>query len=87
MDTFFFKSVVVGILVTLALYLTLSKTFDLDNYYIRRTLGLFSGGVGLLTAFWLFENPNMLEKYTNEIVISGIGVVLALLVLARKAAK
>ena len=72
---------------TLALYLILSKTFDLDNHYVRRTLGLFSGGVGLLTAFWLLENPNMLEKYTNEIVVGGIGVVLALLVLGRKASQ
>ena len=68
----------------LALYLTLSKTFDIDNYSIRRTLGLFSGAIGLLTTFWLLENPILLEKYITEIAIGGIGVVLALLTLAKK---
>ena len=87
MDTTFFKSLVVGILITLALYLALSKAFDINSAYIRKSLGLFAGWVGLLSTFWFLENPNFLEKYVAEIAVAGIGVVLALFALAKKSLK
>ncbi len=87
MNTEFVQSLIIGILVTLALYLTLSKSFDINISYRRKTLGLFSGAVGLLTTLWLFENRNMLEEYVAKIVIAGIAVVLALLAIAKKSIK
>ncbi|MBT6063050.1 MAG: hypothetical protein HOG55_17880 [Anaerolineae bacterium] len=84
MDTYFIKALILGVLVMLALYLSLSKTFDIDHFSTRRTLDLFSGGVGLLTTFSLIENPAVLNKYVNETVIGGLGVVLAIITLARK---
>jgi hypothetical protein len=87
MDTTFFKSIFVGVLVMLALYLALSKSFEVNNYYIRRALGLFSGVTGLLVTFWLLENQSALEKYVAEIVVGSIGVVFALFAFAKKKAK
>ncbi|MBT3313182.1 MAG: hypothetical protein HN390_01075 [Anaerolineae bacterium] len=84
MDSVFIKSLIVGALVMLALYLSLSKVFDINNYSVRKALGLFAGAAGLLTTFWFLENPALLEKYVAEIVIGGIGIVLALLSLAKK---
>jgi hypothetical protein len=83
-NNLFIKSLIIGVLVMLSLYIAFSKAFDLDNYSNRKILGLFSGGVGLLTFFWLLENTILLEKYTTEIVIGGIGSVLALLGLTKK---
>jgi len=77
-------SLIVGILVLLALYLSLSQVFDLNDFSVKKSLTLFCAAVGLLTTLWLNDNPAVLEKYVSEIVGAGIAVVLALLVFAKK---
>jgi hypothetical protein len=77
-------SLIVGILVMLALYLSLSRIFNLNDFSVKKSLTLFCAAVGLLTTLWLNDNPAVLEKYVSEIVGAGIAVVLALLVFAKK---
>jgi hypothetical protein len=79
-------ALLVGVLVMLALYLSLSRAFDLTNSSVKKSLALFCVAAGLLTIFWLNENPAVLEKYVSEIVGAGIAVLLALLVFAKKSA-
>jgi len=78
-----YQALIIGILVTLAIYLSLLNTFDVKNISVRKTIGLFSGLVGLLTYIWLQDHPDLLEKYVAEIVLAGIGVLLAMLALAK----
>lgn len=77
-------SLIIGILVMLALYLSLSQVFDLNDFSVKKSMILFCAAVGLLTTFWLNDNPAVLERYVSEIVGAGIAVVLALLIFARK---
>lgn len=79
-----YQALIVGILATLAIYLSLSQTLHLKNVSVRKIVGLFSGAIGLLTYVWLQDHPDMLKKFVAEIVLAGIGVVLALLALAKK---
>jgi hypothetical protein len=84
MNAIFSSALLVGILVMLALYLSLSRVFDLTDFTVRKSLALFCAAIGLLTTFWLNDNPVVMGKYISEIVGAGIAVVLALLIFARK---
>jgi len=83
METMLF-SLLIGIMVMLAIYLSLTRVMNISNLSIRRALALFSAAVGILVTFWLKSNPDILGSYTREIVFAGLGVVLALIFLARK---
>ena len=84
MDAIFSSALIVGILIMLTLYLSLSRAFGLTNLTVKKSLALLFVAVGLLTTFWLNEHPATLEKYITEIVGAGVAVVLALLVFAKK---
>ena len=84
MDTPYISALAVGILVMLALYLSLSRTFDLADRLVKKSLALFCAAVGLLTTLLLRQHPDALEDYMVKIVAAGIAVVLALLALAKR---
>lgn len=84
MPSTYVSALIVGVLVMLALYLTLMRTFESGGYSARKSLALFCAGAGILTTLWLNQHPDILEKYVSEIVGAGIAVVLALLIFARK---
>ncbi len=84
MDAIYISALAVGILVMLALYLSLSRIFDQTDRSVKKSLALFGAGVGILTTLWLNQHPDILEKYVSEIVGAGIAVVLTLLIFARK---
>jgi len=77
------KPLFIGVMVTAAIYISLQWILRV-NPQSRRALGVFGGACGLLTTFWLMENPDILADYTAQIVTAGIAVVLSLLWLARR---
>lgn len=81
------SSLLVGIMVMLAVYLSLSRMVDVSSVSVRKSLVLFSAALGLLSSFWLRSHPDMLEEYTGQIVLAGLAVVIALLTYARKSLK
>ncbi len=82
MESMSLPSLLIGILVMLAIYLSLSRAFDTTNISVKRSLALFSAVVGLLTTLWLGSHPEVLREYSGKIVLSGLAVVLALLAFA-----
>jgi hypothetical protein len=78
------SSLLIGIMVMLAIYLALSRVMDIANPSVKKALALFSAAVGLLATFWLRSHPNLLGHYTQEIVLAGLAIVIALLFLAHK---
>ena len=80
------KPLLIGIMVTAAIYISLQWILRV-NPQSKRALGVFGGVCGLLTTFWLMENPGALADYSAQIVVAGIAVVLALLGLARRMIK
>lgn len=84
METIGTFSLLVGILVMLSTYLVLSKTVEVEIPSIKKSLVLFSATLGLLSTFWLRNNPEILGVYSEKIVIGGIGITLALLASARR---
>jgi hypothetical protein len=87
METLSIQSLLIGVLVMLAVYLSLSRVIDIGRVSVKRSLALFSAAVGLLTSIWLESYPTLLRDYTGKVVLAGLGVVLALLVFARKSLK
>ena len=87
METLSIPSLLIGVLVMLAVYLTLSRVIDISNISVKKSLALFSAAIGFLTTFWLEGNPSIMRDYTERIVIAGLGVLLALLAFARKSLK
>ncbi len=84
MDSTYVSALAVGVLVMLALYISLSQIFDTDDRSVKKSLALFCAAAGLLTTLWLRQHPDALEDYTVKIVAAGIAVVLALLALAKR---
>jgi hypothetical protein len=84
MNSELIQPLLVGILVMLAVYIGLQRALA-GSVGTKRAAALFAAAAGLLTTLWLRENPDVLARYSAEIVIAGIAVVLALLALARKA--
>ena len=76
---------IIGILVMTAIYIVLSRIFGTEDLSTRRALAIFGAGAGIVVTFWLRGNPAALREYTAQIAIAGIGVVLALLALAKRA--
>lgn len=84
MDSIFIYSLLIGIMVMLALYLSLSRVMDIANTSVKRSLAIFSAAIGLLSTLWLESHPSVMREYSEKIVYAGLAVVLALLVFARK---
>ena len=78
------SSLLIGIMVMLAIYLALSRVMDYSHSTIKKASAIFSGVAGLLSTFWLRENPDILGDYTQQIVLAGLAVVIALLAFLRK---
>lgn len=87
METLSIPSLLIGVLVMLAIYLTLSRVIDIGNISVKKSLALFSAGIGILTTFWLEANPSLMRDYTEKIVIAGLGILLAFLAFARNSLK
>jgi len=87
METLNIPSLLIGVLVMLAVYLTLSRVIDISNISVKKSLALFSAVLGILTTFWLESNPSIMHDYTERIVLAGLGILLALLAFARKSLK
>jgi hypothetical protein len=84
MDAVYLSALMVGVLVMLALYLSLARVIDVVDRSVKKSLALFCAVSGILTTFWLNRHPDVLEKYVAKIVGAGIAVVLMLLVFAKK---
>ena len=78
------QPLLIGVMVTIAIYIGLQRGSRAKAHTLTRVFGIFAGACGMLTTFWLRENPNALREYSAQIVMAGIAVVLALLGLARK---
>ncbi len=74
------QPLLIGVMVTVALYIALHNAFPQSA---KRALGIFVGACGMLTTFWLLENPLALREHSSQIVVAAIGVVLAFLVFAK----
>lgn len=85
MDSNLVQPLLIGILVLAAVYIGLRQVFTSASSSIKRSAIVFAAACGLLTTFWLMENPQALANYSAQIVAAGVAVVLALLVLARRA--
>lgn len=81
------SSLLVGIMVMLAIYLSMSCLTDVTNVSIKKSLALFSAATGLLSTFWLRSHPDLLEEYIGKIVLAGLAVIIALLAYALKSLK
>ena len=81
------SSLLIGILVMLAAYLSISRIVDVNKVSVKKSLAIFSATLGLLSTLWLQNNPAILKEYSEKIVIAGLGIILALLALARKSLK
>ena len=77
------KPLLIGLMVMAAIYISLQWIIR-GNPQSKRALGVFGGACGLLTTFWLLENPEILADYAAQIVTAGVAVVLSLLWLARR---
>jgi hypothetical protein len=71
-------------LVLAAVYIGLRPAFGREDVTVKKAIGVFAGGAGFLTTWFLYQNPALLHKYTGEIVVALIGVVLALIAFTRK---
>ena len=78
------SSLLIGLLVLAAIYLGLSRVFDVTKPSVRKALGVFSGVAGLLSTLWLRDHPDQLGKYTQEIVVASLAVIIVLLARVRK---
>jgi hypothetical protein len=76
-------SILIGLMVTTAVYISMRRVFVTGFASIKRAVGVFAGICGILTTFWLMENPEALQSYWTRIATGGLAVVLALLALAR----
>ncbi len=77
----------IGVMVTAAIYTGLRLGLS-DNFSsIRRAVAIFAAAAGLLTTFWLLGNPAFLAEYSARIVLAGLAVVLSLLALAKQVIK
>ena len=77
-------ALIIGVMVMLAVFLSLSRFFDINNSSVKKSLALFSAATGLLSTLWLRVNPTVLRDYWAQIAVAGILVVLVLLRLGRK---
>ena len=79
-----FLPLLIGVMVTAALYIGLRLGLSHKFVSIKRAVAVFAAIAGLLTTFFLIENPDLLADYSARIVLAGLGVVLALIALARR---
>lgn len=77
-------ALLIGLMVTMAMYIGLQKAFHDTFELSRRAIGIFAGAGGLLTTLWLMQNPQALESYSTQIITASVAVVLALLAVARR---
>ena len=84
MDGAFLQALAIGILVMTAVFIGLRRAIDAQNQQVNRAMAVFAAACGVVTAFWLIDNQDFVAEYAREIVIGGIGAVLALLILARR---
>lgn len=84
MDGEFIQALAIGILVMTAVFIGLRRATVVKSQQTNRALAVFSAAFGILTTLFLADHPDLLAEYAREIVIGNIGVVLALLLLARR---
>jgi len=73
----------IGLLVMVAIYISLWNFFR----SMKRAIGVFAAICGIVTMLWLQDNPYAIEKYSAQIAVGGLTVVLALLALAKRVSK
>jgi hypothetical protein len=78
MEISYLSSLLIGIMVMLSIFLSLSRAFDIRNKAIKKALALFSAAAGILTTFWLQDHPDVLRDYSEKIVLAGLAVVITL---------
>lgn len=84
MNSDFTLSLGIGLLVMLAIYIGLRRALGQNDLTIRRAMAVFSTVAGVMVTLYLFDRPAALEEQAGKIVLALVGVVLALIAVARR---
>ena len=78
------ESIAIGVLVLATTFMALRFAFPANDTQMLKTSGVFAGAAGLLVTLFLLRNPAVLERYSREIVIGLLGILLVFIAFLRR---
>jgi hypothetical protein len=72
------------VLVFASTYIAFCKAFPEADGSQRKAGAVFAGAAGFLVTAFLLENPDLLDRYSLEIVVGLLGILLAFIAFLRR---
>ena len=79
------ESLAVGILVLACVFTALRRAFPTTDRTAPRVSAVSAGAAGFLVTSYLLQNPLVLERYVQEIILGWLGILLAFITFLRRA--
>ena len=84
MNSSFLLALSIGVLAMCAVYIGLRKVLGGGERTVQRATAVFAAVSGILVTLFLRDRPALLEEQGTRIVVALVGVVIALIALARR---